>query len=389
MSGTWQTMIQDALWLVFFAGAMLGCLFMTVAVMLVSSFARSWQAAGGPEPAVTVLVPLHGNEPGLFDNLAAFCDQDYSGEVQIIFGVADPHDPAIRVVRCLQLAFPGRQIELLVNAHAAGSNPKVSNLIGMSSRIQHETIVIVDSDIRVGSHHLRRVVSALERFGGAVTCPYFGISTGSVWSRLARLGIDSHFLPGIMVGVRFKLARPCLGSTIALSRNSFAAIGGFEAVANCLADDHALGEALRKRGETVSMLPLAVGHICSEDSWRELWLHEVRWALTIRNIDPVGYAGWGLSHAFPLALAALCLGGGVPALALAAAAIACRIALVLAVERGYGLPPHPYWLIPARDLLSFAVFIAGFTGRAINWKGRRFRVLSEYGPILERGSPLP
>jgi ceramide glucosyltransferase len=383
-------MIQDALLLVLFCGAALGCLAMLVMAMLVPSFARREQLArGGSEPAVTILVPLHGDEAGLFDNLAAFCNQDYSGPVQIIFGVTNLHDPAVRVVERLRSAFPARRLELAVDGFAAGTNPKVANLIAMSSWIEHDVVVLADSDIRVGPDHLRRVVGALDPSGrGAVTCPYFGISIGNPWSQLARLGVDGHFLPGVMLGVRLGLTRPCLGSTICMRRDSLAAIGGFEAVANCLADDHALGEALRKRGETVVLLPFAVGHICSEASWRELWLHEVRWALTIRTVDPIGYAGWTIGHAFPLALAAVCLGGGLPACALAAAALACRAALVRAIERGYDLPAHSYWLLPVRDLLSFAVFIAGFAGRNVSWKGRRFRVLVEDGPILERGAPL-
>src|SRR5215510_7346818 len=153
MSEIWPTIIEQDLRLVFFAGAMLGCLFMAVAVMLVPSFARRQWAPRRREPAVTVLIPLHGDGPGLFENLAAFCEQDYGGEVQLLLGVADPSDSAICVVRRLQLAFPGRQIELLVNTHAAGSNPKISNLMGMSSRIQHEIIVLVDSDIRVERAH--------------------------------------------------------------------------------------------------------------------------------------------------------------------------------------------------------------------------------------------
>jgi ceramide glucosyltransferase len=383
-------MIRDALLLVLFAGAAFGCLFMAFAAILVPSFARRAQAARRSEPPVTVLLPLHGDEPGLFENLASFCTQDYAGEVQIVLGVADPYDPAIRVVRRLERAFPGRQLELVVTSRALGANPKVANLIGMSARIRHDVIVLVDSDIRVAPDHLRRVVAGLDRAGsGAVTCPYFGIPTGSLWSQLAALAIDSHFLPGIMVAARTKLAQPCLGSTIALSRTSLAAIGGFETVANCLADDHELGEALRKRGEQVALLPLAVGHICGEESWRELWRHEVRWALTIRTIDPVGYAGWGVTHALPLALAAFLLGGGLPALALGCAALACRAGLVVAIERAYGLPPHPYWLIPVRDLLSFAVFIAGLTVQDVSWKGRRFRVLTGPAAIPQRESPLP
>src|ERR1700752_2355225 len=146
-------MVEQAPWLVFFAAASLGCLFMVIAVALVPSFARDDEAPRGCEPAVTVLVPLNGEEPGLFENLAAFCKQKYSGDVQLLLGVADAGDSAIRVARQLQLAFPGRQIELVVSSRAAGSNPKVSNLIGMSSHILHDIIVVVDSDIRVGPDH--------------------------------------------------------------------------------------------------------------------------------------------------------------------------------------------------------------------------------------------
>jgi ceramide glucosyltransferase len=382
-------MIQDTLLLVLFAIALLGCLSMLLTAMLVPWFARREQPARGSEPAVSVLLPLHGDEVGLFANLASFCNQDYSGPIQIILGVRDRHDPAIHVVERLRRAFPDRQLDLVVDAAGVGSNPKVANLVAMSSRIQHEVVLVADSDIRVEFDHLRRVVGALDPSGkGAVTCPYFGISTGNLWSQLARLGVDGNFLPGIVLGVRFGLVQPCLGSTICMSRDSLAAIGGFEAVANCLADDHALGEALRKRGESVVLLPFAVGHICSEASWRELWLHEVRWALTIRTVNPVGYAAWSIGHAFPLALAALCIGGGLPACALAAAALACRAILLRAIARGYGLPSHPYWLIPVRDLLSFAVLLAGFAGQKVSWKGRRFRVLAGGGPILDRGATL-
>jgi len=383
-------MVYNAMLFALLVSAAFGCVFMIVAAMLVPSGVRRERMAGDAQLPVTILVPLHGDEPGLFDNLAAFCDQDYAGPVQIIFGVTDPRDPAIQSVERLRPAGCGRQIDLVVSTRVAGSNPKVSNLVGMSPSIRHDVIVLVDSDIRVERDYLRRVVGALDRTGsGAVTCPYFGIPTGSLWSRLAQLMIDGHFLPGILVGVRFGLTQPCMGSTIALRRQSLAAIGGFEAVADCLADDYALGEELRQRGETVSVLPFAVGHICGEDSWRALWQHEVRWALTIRTIDPVGYASWITNHALPLALAALALGGGLPALALAAAAVACRVILLRAVGRGYGLPPHPCWLVPVRDLLSFAVFIAGFAGQGVSWRGRRFRVLAEGDLVPKEGQLLP
>ena len=374
-----------ALWL---AGAF-GCLFMLFAAALMWSSTRP-QPAPEPAPDLTILKPLHGDEAGLYENLASFCEQDYSGAVQIVFGVENPNDPAIAVVERLRAAYPGRALELVVEPRAVGSNPKVANLINMSGRIAHDVIVLADSDIRVRRDYLARLVGALERQGGgAVSCPYYGISTGNLWSHLAQLTIDSHFLPGVVVGARLKLSQPCLGSTIALRRSSLSAIGGFEPLADCLADDYVLGELLRERGEPVSVLSFAVGHVCAESSIVELWRHELRWALTIRTVDPLGYLGWTVTHAFPLALIAWFLGGGWPAISLALAALACRAVLIFASERGYGLPRHPYWLIPVRDLLSFAVFVSGFVARDVSWRGHHYDLMSEGILKSQRRSRTP
>jgi ceramide glucosyltransferase len=370
-------MIHDILLVALWLAGAFGCLFMLFAAALMWSSTRP-QPAPEPAPDLTILKPLHGDEAGLYENLASFCEQDYSGAIQIVFGVENPNDPAIAVVERLRAAYLGKALELVVEPRAVGSNPKVANLINMSGRIAHDVIVLADSDIRVRRDYLARLVGALERQGGgAVSCPYYGISTGSLWSHLAQLTIDSHFLPGVVVGTRLKLAQPCLGSTIALRRSSLQAIGGFEPLADCLADDYVLGELLRERGEPVSMLPFAVGHVCGESTFTELWRHELRWALTIRTVDPLGYLGWTVSHAFPLALIAWLLGGGWPAMGLAVAALVCRAVLISATERGYGLPPHPYWLIPVRDLLSFAVFVAGFVARDVSWRGHHYELMSE------------
>jgi len=370
-------MIHDILLVALWLAGAFGCLFMLFAAALMWSSTRP-QPAREPAPDLTILKPLHGDEAGLYENLASFCEQDYSGAVQIVFGVENPNDPAIAVVERLRAAYPGKALELVVEPRAVGSNPKVANLINMSGRIAHDVIVLADSDIRVRRDYLSRLVGALARqSGGAVSCPYYGISTGSLWSHLAQLTIDSHFLPGVVVGARLKLSKPCLGSTIALRRSSLSAIGGFEPLADCLADDYVLGELLRERGEPVSVLPFAVGHVCAESSIVELWRHELRWALTIRTVDPLGYLGWTVTHALPLALIAWLLGGGWPAVGLAVAALACRAVLIFATERGYGLPPHPYWLIPVRDLLSFAVFVAGFVARDVSWRGHHYELMSE------------
>lgn len=386
-------MLHDALLILLLAAAAAGCLFMVVAASLAPPAGGAVRSTGRAEPAVTLLKPLHGDETGLYENLVSFCNQAYSGPVQMVFGVVHADDPAIAAVERLRKEFPGKTIELVVDAAVSGTNPKVSNLINMSRRIAHDIVVIADSDIRVRPDYLSRVVAALEQRGGVVTVPYYGIANGNLWSRLAAMGIEGHFLAAVLVGSRFALSRPCLGSTIALHRSSLTAIGGFEAIADCLADDYEIGARMAARGEPVSLLPFAVGHVCDERSFAQLWRHEVRWAATIRSIDPLGYLGWSMTHAFPLALIALVIGGGGAALFLTACALAGRGLLLCAIERGYGLPPRPYWLIPLRDLLSFAVSIAGSISRDVHWKGHRFKLLPE-GTLIpeqipERRPPSP
>src|SRR5262249_35659848 len=196
-------------------------------------------------PEITVLKPLHGDEPGLFDNLASFCNQNYQGDVQIICGVRDANDRAVAVFKSLQNAYAVRDLELVVDATLLGSNHKVSNLANMAARIRHDVVLVADSDMRVDPDYLSRVVAALEMPGvGAVTCLYYGAPAAGIWAQLSALAINAHFLPSVVLGFTLGLARPCFGSTIALRREALAEIGGFRAFVDRLADDYPIGEAL-------------------------------------------------------------------------------------------------------------------------------------------------
>ena len=372
------------------AAAGLGCLYMLAAAVLVGRFARSSIPAPAAFPSVTILKPLHGDEPGLFENLASFCAQDYPGPVQIVFGVQDPADPAVAVVERLAAAFPDKALDLVIEARPQGANRKVANLINMAPSIRHEVVVLADSDMRAPPDYLVRVVAALQQPGvGLVTCLYHGVPVSDqFWPRLSALAIDTHFLPNVIVGLSLGLARPCFGSTIALRRTTLDDIGGFAAFADLLADDYAIGAAVRAVGHAVAIPAFTVGHACPERSARALWRHEIRWARTIRSVDPAGYAGLAITHAFPLGLLGA-LAGRPGALIVAAAAIACRIALCMRIERAFGLQRHPRWLVPLRDLLSFAVFVWSFFGLAVSWKGSDYRVKSDGTLLSERRSPVP
>jgi ceramide glucosyltransferase len=375
--------------------ALVGCGYLIAAALLVGRFMRQGGGtSAGAAPSVAILKPLHGDEPGLLDNLASFCAQDYPDRIQIVCGVQDPDDRAIAVVERLRQRRGGCDLDLVVETKLHGLNRKVSNLINMAPSIRHDVVVLSDSDIRVEPTYLRQVVAALEQPGVAgVTCLYYGLPLAGLWARLSALGINAHFLPSVIVGVSLGLARPCFGSTVALRRSTLEEIGGFAAFADCIADDYAIGDALRAEGRAVAIPPFAVAHICTQTSARQLWLHELRWARTIRSVDPAGYAGSIIAHPLPWALIGIVLGAGsaalFPAIGLAVAAILCRMALLRRVEYAGALPRQPYWLVPTRDLFSFAVFVVSFLGRGVSWKGHRYRMLADGGWASDRGSHLP
>ena len=367
-----------------------GCIYLLGAALLVDRFARRATAGSGERVSVTILKPLHGDEATLEENLLSFCTQDYPAPMQLIFGVEDVRDPAVAIATRLIERFPDRQLELVIDGRRHGANDKVSNLVNMAERIGNDVVVLSDSDMRVPPDYLARVVGALQRPGiGGVSCLYHGIPAGGIWSRLSALAIDTHFLPNVILGVSLGLAKPCFGSTIAMRRTALAEIGGFKAFADALADDYAVGDALRARGHAVAIPSFTIGHVCVESTWVELWRHELRWARTIKAVDPAGYAGLAVTHPLPFAFLGGLFGGGTAALTLIALAIACRAVLCRSVERAFGLMPHPYWLLPARDLLSFAAFIVSYLGASVTWKGHDFRVTSEGNLVPERRPPIP
>jgi len=358
-------------------GAILGCIYMLLTSVLVLRFGRGRISRDRCTAPVTILKPLHGAEPRLFAQLASFCNQDYGGPVQLVFGAHDQADPAILVVRRLESALAGKNIDLKVDPREHGSNPKVSSLVNMMSLAKHDILVIADSDIQVGPNYLAEVVGELQRPGvGAVTCLYHGIAGTGLWSRLSALATNTHFLPEVIMALSFRLARPCFGATIAMRRETLNRIGGFSSFADDLAEDYAIGEAVRAAGYEVAIPCFSVGHVCAESDLRALLAHQMRFARTIRSIDPIGYAGSVITHPLPLALLGLLLGGAGSALVLAIA-FGCRLLLCASIERAFGLAGQPAWLVPVQDLIAFGVYVASFFGSTVSWRGHTYRVLPD------------
>jgi ceramide glucosyltransferase len=361
-----------------FAGlALAGCGYQLLAVHLLRRLLAP-PATRNPQtwPGVTVLKPLHGAEPGLEAALASLLAQDYPGPLQVVFGLQSPTDPAQAVVGTLRRAHPAADVALAVDATDHGANRKISNLINMIDQAKHEVLIVADSDIVVAPGYLRGVVTALgDPEVGVVTCPYRGLPARGAWSRLAAMGISYQFLPSVAVGVGLKMATPCMGSTVALRRETLERIGGFAAFADQLADDYAIGAAVRASGLWSVVAPVLVGHLCAEDSLGEVMRHELRWARTVRGVDPAGFAGSAVTYPTPLAVLATIFTGAAPiGLAALGIALICRFWLQRGVDRLAGAQTGPWWLTPLRDSLSFAVFVGSFFVRAVDWRGSRFRV---------------
>jgi ceramide glucosyltransferase len=372
------------------AFASLGLMF-AAAASLYSSAAwfllRRWietpQRPASSPPPVTVLKPLCGAEAQLPDCLRSLARQSYPG-LQIVFGVREASDPAIAVVEELRREFPVLDIELVVDGRLHGENLKASNLINMLARARHPILVISDSDVRVGPGYLDSVVAALTPATvGAVTCLYRGRAGSGLWSRLAALFINDWYFPAVLVSQALGDHSFTSGVTIALRRQTLEAIGGLNVVADHLADDWLIGEHVRRLGLKTVLCPFVVETDVAEEGFGAHANRELRWMRTIRTVAPVGYSFMGFSFALPVALLGLLLAWPSPwAWALGGLTLVGRSGIhweqqrrATAPQAGYRLG-YDWVLIPLRDSLLLAVWVAGFLGRAVTWRGRRYRVRS-------------
>lgn len=324
------------------------------------------------EQPVTVLKPLHGTEPRLYENLRSFCLQQHA-DYQLIFGVRDADDDAIAVVHRLQAEFPQRDMALVIDPRVAGANLKISNVLNMLPQAKHDWLVLADADISVPSDYLMRVTAPLaEADVGIVTCLYHGIPGPSFWSRLGRLFIDDWFAPSVLLAHAFGSTRFAFGSTICLRRDALQTIGGFDVLRDTLADDFWLGELTRRAGLRTVLSDVVVGTDVAESQLSALWTHELRWLRTIRSLAPWGFAMTFVCFTTPLLLLGLCLAPGAITVALALLGSAARVLLHF-LQRRIGdraFPWHEVLLIPLRDTLLLMEWAAALAGWQVRWRGQ-------------------
>lgn len=329
-----------------------------------------------PRPAITILKPLHGDEPMLERALVTVCAQDYAS-FQIVFGVQSAEDTAIPVVRRLQAAFPALDIALVVDPTMHGRNRKIGNLINMFPKARHDIIVLADSDVHVAPDYLDRIMDELEQPGtGLVTALYTGLPANrGLPATLGATSITHGFLPGALMA-RGLGRQDCLGGTMALRRSTLASIGGLASLAHHLADDNVLGRLVRARGLRVGLARTITATTVPEASLGALFRHELRWSRTILSLVPREFALSAIQHTLFWALAAI-IASGIDGWSLALflfawiirAGAARDIDATLARTHATLASPAPIWLLPLRDLISMGVLIASYGGDEVEWRG--------------------
>jgi ceramide glucosyltransferase len=366
-----------------------------IGLRLVTTFAGQTETPPAARPPISVLKPLYGDEPLLEEALATLCQQAYP-DWQIVVGVQDQADRAIPVVERLRTRFPDRDMTLVVDPTLHGRNRKIGNLINMLPAARHDVLVIADSDVHVRPDYLDRLVEALSRSQvGLATTLYVGLPAWSnIVTRLGAAQINYSFLPSALLA-RALGRQDCLGATMCLRRADLERIGGLRSLVDHLADDNVLGRRIRSLGLNVALAHTVPLTTIPEVRAGALFRHELRWARTIRALEPAGFAASILQYSlFWALLTVVVTGGSLWSVGLLGIVWVLRAVVALGIDGALvsfwsserGQPPGqtsglgsndltslafscPVWLLPVRDVLSVAVMLASYAGRRVDWRG--------------------
>jgi len=349
-------------------------------------------------PGVSVMKSLKGLDPGMMDAFRSHCRQSYTGEFELLFGVASLDDPAVEAVEQLKAEFPERAIRLIECPERLGTNGKVSTLAQLAAHARYDFLLINDSDITVGARYLERVMACFApaeddngraaQEVGLVTALYRGRAHGTLASKFEALGIATDFQAGVLLskwiegGLRYGL-----GSTLAVRREALDKIGGLQVLVDYLADDYELGARVAGAGYRVALSGEVVETNIAAYGWRGFLEHQLRWERTVRDSRPWGYAGLIFTHGLGWALVNL-LVSGASVLSLNLLGVSFLLRMALAVKVGVEVLGDSQvlprlWFVPLRDVVAMGVWLAGFAGNTIVWRGERFRLK---GGKLERVS---
>ena len=332
------------------------------------------------QPPISILKPIYGLDPEMYINLKSFCLQNYP-KYQIIFGLQDVDDEALPIVKKIIKELNDVDISFIINTERHGTNHKVSNLINMCPSIKYEFMLIADSDMHVNENYLSQVIKPFDDPNtGAITCLYFGSATKKITSMLNTMFINNWFLPSVLISKMIKPIEYCLGATMIVRRSILHKIGGFEALSNHLADDYMLGKLISNIGYKIHLSNCIVKNVVEESSFKNLILHELRWARTLRRVEPYGYALTFLTDSLILSIFA---GTSLYVIANSFVLFLFPIFITLIIRVYMYSKTNEVtdsgrvgkiWLIPLRDTLTFFIRILSYAGNSVEWRKNKFAV---------------
>jgi ceramide glucosyltransferase len=333
---------------------------------------------GSYTPPASILKPVRGVDFASYENFKSFFLQEYP-EYEILFCVNDLGDPAVPLVRRLADEFPTRSLRLLSDAPQVGSNRKVNNLALLAREAKYELLVQSDGDVRVERNYLREIAAPFERAKtGVVSCFYRGVAQENVWAEMEALGASTDFSAGVLVADWMEGVTFALGASVATTKSWLTKIGGYEALANVLADDYEIGNRVAKAGGRVMVSREVVETMYAAMPFGKFWEHQIRWARTVRLCRPASYIGLLFTHGLPWALVGVMASRSVlGAAAFFLAYVVLRLGLAWTVGV-WGLHDETarrkWWLVPFRDAVHFAVWLGSFFSNRITWGDLEFRL---------------
>jgi ceramide glucosyltransferase len=333
---------------------------------------------------ISILKPLKGCDGGLEQNLRSFFELDYP-RFELLFSVADSHDPAVPVVERLIARYPEVPARLILGSVDVTPNPKVNNMMVSYEQAEHDCLLISDSNMRVTRDYLRRMVGHLTADVGVVTGAVAGRWAENLGGRLEACYLNTFYARWMQIADCFDLAY-VLGKSMLFRRSVADRFGGLRHLGQYIAEDYMMGQAMRHLGLRVAVMVDPVAQYIGRYSLVTFWQRHLRWGRIRKSQVPWLFllepfqALWlsGICGAY--AFHAL---WGVPwaaSLAVHAALWATADLLLIRLLEGNlsGKTFGAYW---ARELLSLPLWAHTAIGNTINWRGSRLRVF--YGGLLE------
>jgi ceramide glucosyltransferase len=331
-------------------------------------------ASSALEP-ISILKPLAGLDAGLESNLRTCFEQDYPA-FEILFAVRDADDASIEIVEALRREYPHVPTRLLITGEPPYPNAKVFSLDQMLAAANNDLVVMSDSDIRIDRHLLRTVATEFrDPHLGIATCPYRAVAGPSFWSRIEAIGMNTDFLAGILVARMLEGMQFAVGPTIAARRSALASIGGFNRLKDYLAEDFVMGKFAAEAGHGVILSSAVVEHHIGSTDFTHNAAHRLRWTRSTRRSRPWGYAGQLFTMPLPLAIALVA--ADVSYWPYAVAAIGVRLIAAYVISARVLNARLNWMLLPIEDLAVFFFWVAGFFGKTIIWRGRRYKLHSD------------